>query len=224
MPQGQQCVFCQLIDNPDQLFTVGETENFYAWLEVNPRAKGHTQIVPKEHVENILELGPDRYQEAMGLVRDVMNRAVEGLGADGVSVTMNVKEAAGQMLPHAYISVFPRFTEEENAGTPTGAIFPQREELQSEIEDLQEAMRAVSVERDEEDHEIPDTKNFQEGGRVVDREEMEQEAAEEGGQEEEQGEDVEEEQEETGGEEKEQEEDGEPEGKGSWDGKSFEWR
>ncbi len=143
--QGGQCPFCQLIENPDQLLTVGETENFYAWLEINPRAKGHTMIVPKEHKENLLELSPGEWQEAMKLTRMVVEKAKKGLGADGASVAVNIEEAGGQMLPHAYIIVFPRFEDEENAGTPTGAIFPQREELQPELEDIQESMSSVSV-------------------------------------------------------------------------------
>ncbi|MFB6166647.1 MAG: HIT family protein, partial [Candidatus Nanohaloarchaea archaeon] len=125
MPQQGQCPYCQLIDNPEQLLVVSETENFYAWLEIQPRARGHTQVVPKQHRESVLDFTPEEYDEAMTVVRKVIEKAEEGLGADGASVTMNVGEAAGQMLPHAYISVFPRFSEDENAGTPTGAIFPQ---------------------------------------------------------------------------------------------------
>ncbi|MFO7794064.1 MAG: HIT family protein [Candidatus Nanohaloarchaea archaeon] len=128
-----QCPFCQLISQPEQLNIIGETENFYAWLEYpQPRAKGHANIVPKEHVEDVMELSFSQFQEGIKLTREVMEKAMEGLGADGLSVTMNVKEAGGQMLPHAYIQVFPRFQDEENAGTPTGAIFPHREELQTE--------------------------------------------------------------------------------------------
>jgi histidine triad (HIT) family protein len=123
-----------LIENPQQLITVGETENFYAWLEVQPRAKGHANVVPKEHKESVLEFSPEEYQEAMTLVRETIEKAFEGLGADGVSIAMNIKEAAGQMLPHAYIQIFPRFQEDENSGTPIGAIFQPREDLQDEDE------------------------------------------------------------------------------------------
>lgn len=144
-PQGGQCPYCQLIDNPDQLLVIDETEHFYAWLEIQPRAKGHTQIVPKEHVENVFELEYDQYQEMSRLVRRIIQRARDGLGADGISVTMNVEEAGGQMLPHMYVSVFPRFADEENAGTPTGAIFPQRDELQEQLQDIQQSMSSVSV-------------------------------------------------------------------------------
>ncbi len=162
---GDQCIYCQLIDNPQQLNLVGETENFYAWLEVQPRAKGHTQIVPKEHIESVMELGPSEYHEAMGLVREVMEKAMDGLGADGASVTMNVKEAGGQMMPHLYISVFPRFEEDENAGTPTGAIFQHREDLQdgSKLNEIKDSMSSVTVNFEQETIEPdPESQKFKE--------------------------------------------------------------
>ncbi|MFQ3308091.1 MAG: histidine triad (HIT) family protein [Candidatus Nanohaloarchaea archaeon] len=161
--QGDQCVFCQLIDNPDQLKLVGETENFYAWLEVNPRAKGHTMVVPKEHTESVMDLSPSEYHEGMKLAREVVEKAEKGLGADGASITVNIKEAGGQMMPHAYIQVFPRFAEEENAGTPTGAIFPQKQELQNQLGELSETMSSVDVSFEESKKEKhPESQRFQE--------------------------------------------------------------
>lgn len=143
------CPFCQLMENPEQLNIIGETDNFYAWLEYpQPRAKGHANIVPKEHTESVMDFSPDEYMEAMKLLREVMEKEIEGLDADGLSIAMNVEEAAGQMLPHAYIQVFPRFQEEENAGTPIGAIFPQREDLQTEeyFKDTLSSLDSVSFE------------------------------------------------------------------------------
>lgn len=163
--QGDECIYCQLIDNPDQLMLVGETDHFYAWLEVQPRAKGHTQVVPKEHIESLLDFSPEYYHEAMKLVREVVEKAEKGLGADGASVTMNIKEAGGQMMPHAYISIFPRFEEDENAGTPTGAIFQHIEELQdqSKLQEIQGDMDSVSVDFEQEKVEPhPESQRFKE--------------------------------------------------------------
>jgi histidine triad (HIT) family protein len=177
--QGDQCPFCQLIENPQQLFTVGETENFYAWLEVQPRSKGHANVVPKEHKESILELSPEEYHEAMTLVRETVQKAIDGLGADGVSITMNVKEAGGQMLPHAYIQIFPRFEEDESAGTPTGAIFQHREDLQGEdkLKEIQGELNSVSPSFEAEKVEPhPESQRF--------REETEDQESEETGEEE----------------------------------------
>jgi diadenosine tetraphosphate (Ap4A) HIT family hydrolase len=149
MDQEQnQCPFCHFINNAtDELYLVGETENFYAWLEApEPRAKGQANVIPKDHVESVLEFSPEEWSEAMTLLREVMEKIMEGLEADGISVTMNVKEAGGQMVPHAYIQIFPRYEEAETSGTPTGAIFPQNEELASEemFEEIHQKMQSIS--------------------------------------------------------------------------------
>lgn len=244
MPQHQgQCPYCQLIDNPEQLLVVSETENFYAWLEIQPRARGHTQVVPKEHKESVMDFSMEEYDEAMRLARKVVKKAEEGLGADGASVTMNIGEAAGQMLPHAYISVFPRFESEENAGTPTGAIFPQDEEAQQQLEDIHDSMSSVTIDQVQETKEAhPDSKRHEQekgGGfssRLVNREKAKKSG--DGEKQQESSSDPEETEPEPEPEEKEkhpeeesekeepsrEEEDEELEGEGHWDGKSFEWR
>jgi histidine triad (HIT) family protein len=163
-PQGDQCPFCQLISNPEQLKVVGETDNFYAWLDINPRARGYTMVVPKEHKNSIEDFSPSEYDEAMNLVRKVVDKAKKGLGADGVSVTMNIGEAAGQMVPHAYIQVFPRFDDEETSGTPTGAIFQPHEEAKKNLDEIKDKMASVESgfgETTKEAH--PDSKNFKSG-------------------------------------------------------------
>ncbi len=237
MPPKDQCPFCQLIANPDQLLLVGETDNFYAWLEINPRARGHTMIVPREHKESVLDFSPEEYQEAMKLTRMVIEKAEKGLGADGASVTVNIGEAGGQMVPHAYIQVFPRFEDDENAGTPTGAIFPQQEELQQDLEGTHESMASVSVNFETETREPhPESKKHKSSraSRLVDRNEMERQTDDTGDEEKEeapepdpeelledgidQGDDG------SAGKEGDEEAENEPRGEGHWDGKSFEWR
>lgn len=165
---SDQCPFCQLMRQPEQLNIVGETENFYAWLEYpQPRAKGHANIVPKEHKESVLDFSPEEYKEAMTLLRETVGKAMDGLEADGVSIAMNIKEAGGQMLPHAYIQVFPRFQEDENAGTPVGAIFQHREDLQNEtyFKETVDDMDSVTVDFETENVEPhPDSQKFKEEG------------------------------------------------------------
>ncbi len=163
---SDQCPFCQLMQQPEQLNIIGETENFYAWLEYpQPRAKGHANIVPKEHCESVMDFSPELWNEAMTLLRETMGKAMEGLEADGLSVAMNVKEAGGQMLPHAYIQLFPRFQEDENAGTPVGAIFQHRDDLQSEeyFQETKEMMDSVTVDFETQKVEPhPDSQKFKE--------------------------------------------------------------
>lgn len=139
--QGGDCIFCQLLDNPQQTLTVHETEDFRAWLDINPRAMGHTMVVPKDHVESAEDLG-ESLLEMFDVARIAGEKAKNGLGADGYSIVVNNGEAAGQRMPHFYMIVFPRYEEEENAGTPTGAIFPPMEDIdKEELKEYQENMK-----------------------------------------------------------------------------------
>lgn len=139
-----QCPFCQLVANPEQTFDVHETEHFKAWLDINPRARGHTMIVPKEHLTSMEELG-EHVPELFEMIHIVMEKAKNGLNADGVSVVMNDGEAAGQKLDHLYAQVFPRFEGEENAGAPAGAVFQPMEDLdESELDEISSEMESAS--------------------------------------------------------------------------------
>lgn len=224
MPQ-EECPFCQLISNPSQLKTVGETENFYAWLDINPRAKGYTMVVPKEHKESVKDFSHGEYQEAMKLTRKVVDKAEEGLGADGASVTMNMGEAAGQMVPHAYIQVFPRYEGEETEGTPTGAIFQMDEEAKENLDEIQDKMESVDSDFGEssspEPH--PDSKKFQEASKGLEAEGSRESKESREDDSEEPEEDPEPEKDE-GDEEDNGESEDEVDRSGHWDGKSFEWR
>ncbi len=137
----QQCVFCQLVNNPEQTLTVHETEDFRAWLDINPRARGHTMVVPKEHMESAAEID-GKLGEMFDVARIAGEKAMNGLGADGYSIVVNNGEAAGQNLDHFYMIVFPRYEDEENAGTPTGAIFRPMEDMdQNDLREIHESMQ-----------------------------------------------------------------------------------
>ena len=47
-----QCVFCSIITGDIQSFKIDENEKAIAVLEINPVSKGHTIIIPKEHVSS----------------------------------------------------------------------------------------------------------------------------------------------------------------------------
>ena len=128
---SEECIFCQLLDHPDQTLIVHETDNVRAWLDINPRAKGHSMVVPKDHVTSAEDLG-EVIMEMFNVARIVGEKAMNGLGADGYSIVVNNGEAAGQMMDHFYMIVFPRYSDEESSGTPTGAIFQPKEDLDQE--------------------------------------------------------------------------------------------
>ena len=50
------CVFCKIIDGSIPSKKVYEDDYVYAFMDITPLSKGHTLLIPKEHVANVFEL------------------------------------------------------------------------------------------------------------------------------------------------------------------------
>ncbi len=105
----EDCIFCKIVQGEIPSAKIYETDKVFCFLDVAPVAKGHSLVIPKEHVENILELSPDLATEMHEAIRRIGRGMLEGLEADGFNVGMNNFQAAGQLVMHAHWHVIPRF-------------------------------------------------------------------------------------------------------------------
>jgi histidine triad (HIT) family protein len=100
------CAFCAIISGQQEAVTVLETERLIAFLDHRPLFRGHTLLMPKQHVRLLSDLpagwGPEFFATAQRL-----ERAVEdGLGADGSMILVN--NVVSQSVPHLHLHVIPR--------------------------------------------------------------------------------------------------------------------
>jgi histidine triad (HIT) family protein len=133
---SEDCVFCGIVAGDLPSHAVYENDAAYAFLDVNPLARGHTVVVPRAHYEHVGEMPDD---VAAGLFRAInaVTPAVEAaVDAPATTVGFNNGEAAGQEVMHAHCHVVPRFP-----GDGAGAIHS----LFSGTEDLsEEEMRGLA--------------------------------------------------------------------------------
>ncbi|MFB6213240.1 MAG: HIT family protein [Candidatus Nanohaloarchaea archaeon] len=107
----RDCVFCRIIDGEIPSHTVYEDENVAAFLDANPVSKGHTLVVPKEHVETIHEAEDMDYMWD-ALVK-VANAVRDAFDPGGINIDQNNGEMAGQEVFHMHFHVTPRYTGDE---------------------------------------------------------------------------------------------------------------
>ena len=139
-PMSESCIFCRILDGEIPSRTVYEDEQVFAFLDVNPLARGHTLVIPKAHDPRIGGL-PDGVAgavfAAMSELAPVVERAVD---ADGMTVAVNDGPASGQEVPHVHGHLVPRFE-----GDGAGAIHSlrwNRPDLDDEaFDDVAEAIR-----------------------------------------------------------------------------------
>lgn len=108
-----ECIFCKIINKEIPNYPVYEDNHALAFLDIYPHAKGHTVVIPKVHAELMSDLNEQLSQELMLAVKRTMERIETVLQPDGFNVGWNNGKAAGQVVPHLHVHIFPRW---ENDG------------------------------------------------------------------------------------------------------------
>ena len=105
------CLFCSIIAGDIPSRTVASDDAAVAFLDVAPFQDGHTLVVPRRHVPDLL--GNDgELARIAPLVTSVSTLLVERLGAQGINVISNGGEVAGQSVFHLHVHLIPRFEAE----------------------------------------------------------------------------------------------------------------
>ena len=100
------CLFCSIVAGDVPGVRVLETDDLVGFLDTRPVFKGHTLLVPREHVVTLPDL-PDRLRDPFLAAGQRLAAAmVEGLGAQGSFVAMN--NTVSQSVPHLHLHVVPR--------------------------------------------------------------------------------------------------------------------
>jgi histidine triad (HIT) family protein len=126
-------VFTKIISGEIPCFKVAETENFLAFLDINPNAKGHTLCVPKKEENKIFDLSENDYVALMKFSRKVAH-AIEKV-IDCKRVGMSV---IGLEVPHVHVHLIPLNTMEDARFIEKKQLTP--EELQCIANDINKAL------------------------------------------------------------------------------------
>ena len=73
-------IFTKIVNGEIPCYKIAEDENYLAFLDVNPNAKGHTLCIPKQEINKIFDMEEDHYLGLMTFSRKVakaLEKAVE---------------------------------------------------------------------------------------------------------------------------------------------------
>lgn len=103
----QDCIFCKIVAGEIPAEKVHETEHFLAFMDINPQAPGHVQVIPKTHYRFVWDLPAlsepsPNIGDYFNVVRDIA-RAIQGtFGTDYC-----FSKVMGDEVPHAHVWLFP---------------------------------------------------------------------------------------------------------------------
>ena len=95
-------VFTKIIEGEIPCYKVAEDENFIAFLDINPNAKGHTLCVPKQEVDKLFDLGEHMYLQLMQFSRKVAKSLEKTVPCKRVGVAV-----IGLEVPHVHVHLIP---------------------------------------------------------------------------------------------------------------------
>ena len=131
------CLFCGIVAGTTPATIVLETDDVVGFLDVRPVFKGHTLLVPREHLVTLSDLPEALMVPLLGAAQRVADAITSGLGAQGTFVAMN--NVVSQSVAHLHMHVVPR----TKGDGLRGFFWPRTKYADGEAEEYAAKLRAA---------------------------------------------------------------------------------
>ena len=101
-------VFAKILRGELPSHKVYEDERAFAFLDIMPRAPGHTLVIPKAPARNILDIRIEDYLHVARATHKIAAAAKKAFHADGITIQQFNETAGGQVVFHLHVHVMPR--------------------------------------------------------------------------------------------------------------------
>jgi len=95
-------IFSRIIQGEIPSYKIAENKDFYAFLDINPLAEGHTLVIPKVETDYIFDLGDDALAGMMVFAKKIARAIDKSIPCKRVGVAV-----IGLEVPHAHIHLIP---------------------------------------------------------------------------------------------------------------------
>jgi len=136
---SEDCIFCGIVAGDVPSHTVYEDDTAVAFLDVNPLARGHTVVIPKDHYGRLGEMPDDVAGGLFQAINRVTPTVEAAVDAPAATVAFNNGEEAGQEVPHTHCHVVPRFA--DDGARAIHGMFRGVDLSDEELADIAEAVR-----------------------------------------------------------------------------------
>jgi histidine triad (HIT) family protein len=95
-------IFTKIINGEIPCYKVAEDENFFAFLDINPNAKGHALCIPKREVNKIFDLEEEEYLGLMAFSRKIAKALEKSVSCKRIGMAV-----VGLEVPHVHVHLIP---------------------------------------------------------------------------------------------------------------------
>jgi histidine triad (HIT) family protein len=133
-------IFAKILRGELPCYKVYEDDKALAFLDIMPRTAGHTLVLPKAPVRNLLDASADDLAHVMTVAQKVAKAAMTAFGADGITVQQFNEGAGGQVVFHLHVHVIPR-----KAGAPMKPPASEKEKPEVLAENAKKLAAAIAA-------------------------------------------------------------------------------
>lgn len=101
-------IFSKIISGEIPCYKVAETDEFLAFLDINPNTKGHTLCIPKKEVDKLFDLDEATYNGLMTFSRSVAKAIEKTIECKRIGMTV-----IGLEVPHVHVHLIPLHSMED---------------------------------------------------------------------------------------------------------------
>lgn len=132
-------IFAKILRGELPAHKVYEDEHTLAFLDIMPRAPGHTLIIPKAPARNLLDVDPESLAHVIKTAKKIAIAGKKAFKADGVTMQQFNEAAGGQVVFHLHVHIIPRH---EGVSMKPPASEMEKPEVLAEHADLLKAALA----------------------------------------------------------------------------------
>lgn len=103
-------IFAKIIRGELPCHKVYENDKVLAFLDIMPRAPGHTLVLPKAPARNLLDVEPEDLTAVATVAQKIAKAGMKVFEADGITMQQFNESAGGQVVFHLHLHVIPRKT------------------------------------------------------------------------------------------------------------------
>lgn len=101
-------IFSRIVAGEIPCYKVAEDDNYFAFLDINPLAAGHTLVIPKKEVDYIFDLDDETLQGLVTFAKGIATKIKTKTGCKKVAMVV-----LGLEVPHAHIHLIPMNSEND---------------------------------------------------------------------------------------------------------------
>ena len=140
------CFFCEIAKGKVETYKIYESQNILAILDINPAAKGHVLVIPKQHFTFNFQIPSQTSAELFFFIKTISKSLIGVTKAIGLTTYIN--EGLSGNIPHFFINLLPRFKEDK--------LEFMTERFKANKEELEKIAHSL---RNELNHEISEVNN-----------------------------------------------------------------